>query len=214
NGQSLPITLLHSDQGTRFFQTVIPGRILDADRPFADCEFRVNRVTSLNEVNPLDPDTRPVGLAFNFVQIFPLEWERQSSALLPFFECEQWKTTVEFLQKYGEPEDTVAAPLIFKVKLENPVIDHQTFLDRKTADWVVIHKGRTDRMGTVLTQLALGSFSPVFANDVFVVYSQKPLPKLSYLSPHVKPVYVDRVKQALEQNLKPVYRKIKHKVSK
>lgn len=212
NGQPIVIQTLLGDQGTRFFQGEVPPGVVSDSQPFTRLEFEVDRVTSLNELNPLDPDTRPVGLAFNFVQLFPLSWKHRCSALLPFFDCDLWRSTTEFLQKYVEPEETIVAPLIFKVKLDTPVRDYASFFQSPDTNWVVIHKGKTDRLGTILLKLGVGGFAPVFANEVFVIFSRRSLPKLSYLSPHVKPLYVDRLKQVVDHQIKPRYRKLKHQV--
>ncbi|GAB4376738.1 MAG: hypothetical protein Kow00121_24380 [Elainellaceae cyanobacterium] len=209
NGQPIAIDILHSDQGTRFFQGVVPRGLLNPDRPFTECTFTVNRVRPLNESNPLSTDNRPVGLAFNFVQMFPTKLKRQRSALIPFFDNPAWRATVEFLQKHVGVDETVIAPLIFRVELENAVQDYPTFLEQKGLNWVVIHKGRVEHMGTVLWQLALRGLAPVFANDVFVIFSTHKLPKLSYTSAHVKPMYVDRVKQPAKDLIKQLYRRVK-----
>jgi hypothetical protein len=209
NGQPIAIDILHSDRGTRFFQGVVPNAYLQQSSPFTECRFTVNRVSSLHENNPLDPDTRPVGLAFNFVQLFPVHLRRQRSALIPFFEFEDWRSTVDFLQKHAAPDDAVIAPLIFRIELENTVRDYAAFLERSDANWVVIHKGRVDQIDRVLLQLMRRGFAPVFANDVFIIYSNRSLPKLAYWSTHVKPLYVDRVKHRLRHSLLPIYRRVK-----
>jgi hypothetical protein len=209
NGQPIAIDILHSDRGTRFFQGLVPKAYLNSRSPFTECSFTVNRVSSLNENNPLDPDTRPVGLAFNFVQLFPVNLRRQRSALIPFFEFESWRSTVDFLQKHAPADETVIAPLIFRVELENTVQDYAAFLNQTDANWVVIHKGRVDQIDPVLLKLMLRGFAPVFANDVFIVYSKHSLPKLTYLSTHVKPLYVDRLKTRTRNAVRSVYRKVK-----
>lgn len=209
NGQPIAIDILHSDRGTRFFQGFVPKAYLNSRSPFTECSFTVNRVSSLNENNPLDPDTRPVGLAFNFVQLFPVNLRRQRSALIPFFEFESWRSTVDFLQKHAPADDTVIAPLIFRVELENTVQDYAAFLNQTDATWVVIHKGRVDQIDPVLLKLMRRGFAPVFANDVFIIYSKHALPKLTYLSTHVKPLYVDRLKTRTRNAVRSVYRKVK-----
>jgi hypothetical protein len=209
NQQPIELATLHSDQGAWFLHGFVPKAILSSQSPFTECTFKVDRVFSPNEVNPLDPDTRSVGVALNFVQIFPVNLRQQRSALVPFFRSESWSATVDCLQKYAEPDEPVIAPLIFRIKLENPVQDYPLFLGKNEFNWVVIHKGRVGHIDAVLVKLALRGFVPIFANDVFVIYSRHKLPRLAYTSPHVKPLYVNRLKQKLKNLAKLVYRKTK-----
>lgn len=209
NRQPIEIATLFSDRGSRLLQGAIPKGILQSRSPFTECTFKVNRVTSLNANNPLDPDTRPFGIALNFVQMFPVNLKRLRSVLTPFFEDEAWRTTIDFLQKYTDPEETVIAPLIFRVELENVVQDYPVFLNQNEFNWVVLHKGRIDQIDPVLTKLALRGLAPVFANEVFIVYTKHKLPKLAYTTAHVKPLYVDRVKNRVKTVVKSAYRKVK-----
>lgn len=209
NQQPIEIATLFSDRGSRLLQGTIPKAVLQSRSPFTKCTFKVNRVSSLNANNPLDPDTRPFGVALSFVQMFPVNLKRSRSVLTPFFEDVAWRTTVDFLQKYSDPEDPVIAPLIFRVELENPVQDYPAFLKQNGFNWVVIHKGRVEQIDSVLTKLALRGLAPVFANEVFIVYSKHKLPKLSYTAMHVKPLYVDRVKNRVKTVVKSAYRKVK-----
>jgi hypothetical protein len=213
NGKPVPLDLLHSDRGTRFFQGIIPQSVFKnpvfKNSPFTEFAFQVDRVTSLNELNPLDPDTRAVGLALNYIQVFPVNVRHTQSALAPFFECESWSQTIDFLKTHAALSESIIAPLVFSIQLEQEIHDHSAFLDADNrSEWVVIHKGKTDRIGAMLFKLMSKGFSPVFANDVFVVYStQKALPSVSYTSPHVKPLYVDYLKRQVSGVVKPLYRK-------
>lgn len=197
NQQPIEIDVLYSDKGIYLFRGFVPRTVLSDRSPFTECTFKVNRVTSLHANNPLELDTRPVGLAFNLVQMFPVNLKRQRGALISFFENEAWRTTADFIQKYADPEETVIAPLIFRVELENAVQDYSTFLKQHRFNWVVLHKDSLNHVDAVLTKLALRGLAPVFANEVFIVYSSHNLPKLAYTSTHVKPLYVDRLKSRL-----------------
>ena len=210
NGHPIDLYILHSDRGSRFFQGVVPRSALKQNTALTPFTFRVNRVTSLNAINPLDPDTRLVGLAFNYVQIFPIDVRHKQSALAPIFDSKSWQDTIDFLQTHVKPDEAIIAPLLFKIKLSQEIHDHSKFLepDRKGVQWVVIHKGKTDNIGAMLLKLARQGFSPVFANEVFVVFStDKTLPTESYLSLHVKPLYVDHLKRSVTGVVKPLYRK-------
>ncbi|WP_416666570.1 hypothetical protein [Egbenema bharatensis] len=208
NGHPIPLNILLSDQGTRFLQGLIPPSILK-NTPFTEFSFQVDRVTSLKEINPADPDTRQVGLAFNYVQVFPVQSRQQHSALSHFLDCETWQNAIAFLNAHVSSSESIVAPLILNIQLDHELHDHSTFLaGDPTSQWVVIHKGRTDRVGAILFKLMSQGFSPVFANEVFVVYSRRSdLPTVSYTSPHVKPLYVDYLKRNVFGAALSFYRK-------
>lgn len=61
-------------------------------------------------------------------------------------------------------------------------------------------------VGLILFKLMMRGFSPVFANEVFVIFStRKDLPPLRYTSQHVKPLYVDYLKQSIKTPLKFIH---------
>lgn len=200
NGNEIDLDLVHEDQGTRYFHGIIPYALVQPDRPFLELTFRVNRVTSLNATNPLNPDTRLVGVAVNYIHVFPIDTGRQQSTLLEFLECKEWQDTIAFLRQHRQPEERISAPLIFKTEFIDKVADHDAFLADEPFPWVVVHKGRNEMLTPTLLKLLQQGYSPVFANPVFVVYTQHhTLPALAYTAPHVKPLYVDRGKQMLRR---------------
>ncbi|WP_088891886.1 sulfotransferase family 2 domain-containing protein [Leptolyngbya ohadii] len=198
---------MHSDRGVKLIQAAVAPELLKSERPFTEIKFEVDRVTSLNAVNPLDPDTRLVGVALNYVQVFPQSAEKQYSAATQLFEDQAWQEAIDFLKQHVQPQETVVAPLAFRVMLNNPVLDYEAFLDGKPAEWVVLHKGVAAQISTILMKLLGRGLSPVFANEVFVVYSNhRGISTTSYVSKHVRPVYIDRVKKNVEHRLKTIYR--------
>lgn len=207
NQHPIRLTTLHSDRGVRLFQGRVSPTMLKSDRPFTEVKFEVDRVTSLNAVNPLDPDTRLVGVALNYVQLFPQSAERQYSAAAQLFEDQTWKNTIDFLHQHLQPQEVVVAPLAFRVMLENPLLEYEAFLDSKQAQWVVLHKGMVAQISAILLKLVGRGLFPVYANEVFVVYSNRQgIATTNYASKHVRPVYIDRIKKNVEQKLKTIYR--------
>ncbi|NJR66593.1 MAG: hypothetical protein HC772_16805 [Leptolyngbyaceae cyanobacterium CRU_2_3] len=60
----------------------------------------------------------------------------------------------------------------------------------------------------LLLKLLTQGFKPVFANEVFVIFTTcKTRPSLAYTSQHVKPLYIDLLKRDLVQGMKWVYQK-------
>lgn len=196
NGHPIDLYSICNNQGTQVYQGIIPKAILKTDRLFTELKFQVNRVISRREIDPEDPDTRAVGLALNYVQVFPISQRFEKSVLAQSFEAPAWKSAVRFLQDNLKPDDTVTAPLIFRAPLAQTVVDFDAFVSGKPAQWGVLHKGECDRLDALVPKLFVKGFKPVFANEVFVIFTtRRGLTSLSYLSEHVKPLYADFLKR-------------------
>jgi len=208
NGHPIPLTVLYPDQGARLFQGTIPRSILVSDLPFTRLTFEVCRVTPLNTLNPRSADTRPVGLAFHFLQVFPTALESEKSAALVLFDRTYWTSTAEFVQRHLQPGERTVVPLpAFKIKLSGEVYDYETAITKNIDfQWAMLHKGMLEQAIPTLLKLVSSGFAPVLANEVFVVFTtRKDLPRLSYLSPHVKSLYVEPIKHDWTRRLKSFY---------
>ncbi|MDX2211803.1 MAG: sulfotransferase family 2 domain-containing protein [Oculatellaceae cyanobacterium bins.114] len=198
NGYPIPLEILYSDRGSsvRWFRGVIPKIALDNGRVFSQFTFQVNRVVPFTEVNPLNPDPREVGLAINTLKIFPVHAAKLESAALSVFDLKSWSDVANFVEKHLEPGDKIAAPLVFQLKLPGEVLDYQTAFSKKVDfQWLILYKGTIENLNSILFNLLLHRFSPVFADGNFVVFvRQKKLPKLSFLALHVRALYEDRIK--------------------
>jgi hypothetical protein len=207
NGQPIALDILHQDQGSRFYYGFIPSAILKSDRVFTEFKFQVCRTATLQELFPNNPDTRKLGIAFKCMQVFPAKLQYQKSYLASTFDSPAWKMTAEFLQQ-AQVEETIAAPLLFRAAVPRSIISYDAFLRGDSASWAVQHKGESDRTGALLLKLFTQGYAPVFANEVFVVFTKrKDLPRLAYSSFHVKPLYVDFLKRHVIRNLEFAYRK-------
>lgn len=209
NQQPLSYDLLFSNDGRRILQAYVPQSVLQSDRPFTRIQFEVSRTLSLNSIDSLNPDTRLVGLAFNAVQLFPVDRVNTHSMVTPLFEFEPWRDTVAFMRQHAQPEMPVVAPIVFKTQLANPVFGYATFLKKGGFTWLVLHKGMVESIDTMMFKLVAQGFAPVYANEVFVIFSTQKLPKVAYTSPHVKPLYVDYLKRSLSKAVKPVLQRFK-----
>ncbi|MBF2075098.1 MAG: sulfotransferase family 2 domain-containing protein [Synechococcales cyanobacterium C42_A2020_086] len=196
NGQPLPFYKLHSDKGVQVLQARIPQAVLQSDRPFTRITFRVSRTIVLNSINPLNPDMRLVGLAFNVVQMFPLHLEGKRSIVAPLSESPPWRDAIAFLHRHARVEEPVVAPIVIKGKLPHQVYDYAAALEKGGFNWVAIHKGRVEAIDALFPHLFGQGLAPVYANEVFVILTRhRHVPKVSYWHPHVKPLYVDYVKR-------------------
>ncbi|NJR40176.1 MAG: hypothetical protein HC781_16810 [Leptolyngbyaceae cyanobacterium CSU_1_4] len=79
-------------------------------------------------------------------------------------------------------------------------------LNSSAFDWAILHKGMKQELGEILFTLLRQQYRPVYANDVFVVFSSdRQLPSLSFTSVHVKSLYIDELKYFLNQLAKPFH---------
>lgn len=204
NGHSLPLSLIQGDRDRRLLQAQVPQSLMQSSRPFTNLRFEVARTLALNSINPENPDTRLVGLAFNLIQIFPAQLNHIHSAVAPIFDSSPWQEVVAFLQQHTQPADPIATLLIFKIHLPNPIADYQTLVQKGGFPWVVLHKGMPDWIDRILPLLVRQGLAPVLANDVFVIFSNRRLPRVSYTHPHVKSLYVDYLRRNLGRVIKPI----------
>lgn len=196
NGHPIALYTLYRDPGVKLMQGKVSAEVIAAAEPFATVKLWANRSVPINSLNPLSNDTRSVAIACNYIHIFPATQEPQKSASLLLFQDPIWQEAGDFVEKRLEPGEKVAAPLAFKARLAREVQDSADFLqDHQAFDWVIIHKSMTDRVMPMLFRLVWNGFGPVFANDVFLIFSKQPGAKrLSYLAPHVRSLYLGRIK--------------------
>ncbi len=214
NGQPIVLDILHNDQGSRFYHGFIPSAVLKSDRVFTEFTFQVCRTASLQELFPDNPDARILGLAFNYMQVFPAKLQYQKSSLASTFDSPAWKMTAEFLQQQSQAEETIAAPLIFRAAVPRSIVSYDTFLSSEPTPWAVLHKGKSDRTGALLFKFFTQGYRPVFANEVFVVFTKRQdLPSLAYTSDHVKPVYANFLKRDLKRELSERTRSMYQKIN-
>ncbi|MFM7425075.1 MAG: sulfotransferase family 2 domain-containing protein [Elainella sp.] len=204
NGHPVPTFLLQGDRDQRLLQAQVPQPLLQNQRPFTNLRFKVAKTLALNSINPENPDQRLVGLALNFVQIFPAKLNPVYSVVAPAFDSPPWQEAVAFLQQHCPATDLIASPLVFKIHLPNPVEDYQTFTRKGGFPWVVVHKGMPDWVDRMMPSLIRQGLAPVLANEVFVIFSNRRLPRLSYTHPDVKPLYVDYLRRSLGRVIKPI----------
>ena len=97
------------------------------------------------------------------------------------FTDSHWSTTRDFGQKYIKPGERTIAPKPFKHILSNWHGYNATYeIAADQFQWVFIHKGRLSAIDDGFLRQTVHSFTPVFANEVFAVFtSRSDVPKLS-----------------------------------
>jgi SAM-dependent methyltransferase len=100
-----------------------------------------------------------------------------------------WADTAEFLRARLAPADRLVAPDPFRFAIPRALRFGQLRGDSPARfDWIVVHKGELDRIPRPFLMGLAAETVPVFANEVFVVFSREPAPDLGDLaeSDHVK----------------------------
>ncbi|AFZ23690.1 methylase involved in ubiquinone/menaquinone biosynthesis [Cylindrospermum stagnale PCC 7417] len=85
-----------------------------------------------------------------------------------------WLNTAQFLQENVSEEDKIIANSEFIEKISNTIAYPSNWNTELTNyQWVVIHKGMMDELDYLFLKQIIEDFIPVFANEVFVVFSKE-----------------------------------------
>lgn len=116
-----------------------------------------------------------------------------------------WVDTLNFLKEHVSREEKLVAPQDFSSKFPQRVIPYGSITaEHGNFQWVAIHKGMmADLSRAFLSQLA-DDFTPVFANEVFVVFStHQELSPLEGNHPHMTTFWDElRVQRSLKYQVK------------
>jgi Sulfotransferase family len=207
-GQLIPLSVLYSYDTTTIVKGTLPRSVLS--EPFTRLTFRINRTISAQSLKGGDRDNRPVGLAFTSIQTFPAA-EKHTGTAAFLFKSPAWKETIEFVQPHLKPGQKILAPTIFREQFPDRIPESYSLLPGEIRnygrgdrfDWVILHKGMKQELGAILIRLI--GYSPVYANEVFVVFQRRSvLPALALTSPHVKSLYIDYLKHEFHQKIQPL----------
>jgi Sulfotransferase family len=199
NDHPIPLGVLYH-HGITLFQARIPHAALTRETPFTRLTFQVNRTLSPQDLNPHDPDRRPVGLAFSAIQIFAID--QLSKTATDLFDSPSWNETVQFVQSHLQPHHKILAPTVFRLPFPEHIPAYTSPLPEirnynpqlKNFHWAILHKGMMSENGALLAKLAWMGLVPLYANEVFVVFGKAMGQTIPYTSPHVKSLYIDSFK--------------------
>lgn len=97
-----------------------------------------------------------------------------------------WVKPVNFMRTYFKEGDKVIAPIEFGNKFTGIYPYSSSMEEVNNWKWAVIHKGRIEQIDKALLQYINEEFIPVFANEVFVVFSSyRQIPSVDRTSPDV-----------------------------
>lgn len=190
NGHTLQLSPLEKRNNSAILQGVIAKEWLDQGRPFTRLELEVNRTASPNSIDPDNPDTRLVGLAVHRIHIFPTA-AAIATDQFTFFRFPDtdplWTDIVEFLTPHIRDDERMAALGEFSKKFPKQFCSFiEPFYSIPQVNWVVIHKGEYQNLDPAALTWTLRTLKPVFANRVFVVFSNREdVPAISPLATHV-----------------------------
>jgi len=214
--QRVALSVLYSFDDTIILQGTLPHTALTA--PFTRLIFKVNRTISPHDLNPNEPDTRSVGLAFTSMTTFPIKPGHSGGTAEFLFNSQPWSKTVDFVRQHLQAGQQILAPTIFQGQFPSNVPSYRCdlpgiirnynpeLLNNTAFDWAILHKGMKQELGAILTTLLRQQYRPVYANDVFVVFSRdRQMPALALTSIHVKSLYVDWLKYFFSQLVSPFH---------
>lgn len=93
---------------------------------------------------------------------------------------QHWVSAANFVEAHIQPEETVLASRPFKDRLENVCPYSVKLQNARKFDWAIVHKGRLKEINLPLLESIQQELHPVFADEVFVVFSkQQNLPRLN-----------------------------------
>ncbi|EFA70531.1 FkbM family methyltransferase [Cylindrospermopsis raciborskii] len=122
-----------------------------------------------------------------------------------------WNGTVDFLKSVIAGEDRIIAPNEFKEKLDNVFSYSLTMGDLYDHySWIVIHKGMMETLEYSFLETISEKYAPVFANEVFVIFTNKPMKKTKDDNSHLKPFWekMKSLGKSVRDKLSPVVRQI------
>ncbi len=217
NDYPIPLGVIYSHSSTTIFQGLIPKGASDSSQPFTRFTFQVDRTIAPQDLNPHNPDDRPIGVALSTIQTF-ISGEPTTAKTATFMfdsQAQPWQETVDFVKQHIQADQLVLAPTIFQEQFPGHMPEFRsTFpgkiqnynpeLLRSKFQWAIIHKGMQQETGAILGKLR--GCSPVYANGMFIVFQrQRQLPSLKLTHPHVKAFYLGYLKYVLNQRAQPFY---------
>ncbi|MGB9715441.1 MAG: class I SAM-dependent methyltransferase [Thermodesulfovibrionales bacterium] len=97
-----------------------------------------------------------------------------------------WTDVVEFIKKHLKEGEKLIAPVEFEEKFPAIVYSYSNAI-AGGFQWAIIHKGLMNELDFDILKYVTNKFIPVFANEVFVVFSdRRELNLVSPNSPHLK----------------------------
>lgn len=115
-----------------------------------------------------------------------------------------WFKAKEFVEKYAKLGERIIAPGKFKHELSNLYSYPFTYKSiAQLFQWVLVHKGKLHALDSNFLKQTLKFFKPVFANEVFVVFSSRTDVPQAELDPNHLQALLQTVDPQTALELKP-----------
>jgi FkbM family methyltransferase len=96
-----------------------------------------------------------------------------------------WTDTASFIETHLRGQEKIAAPARFRAKLRGVYPYSSSSIQTERLSWAIVPKGKLEQIDRQLFELITETFKPVFANEVFVIFSKrKDIPILNISSIH------------------------------
>jgi FkbM family methyltransferase len=121
-----------------------------------------------------------------------------------------WVEPAKFVKKHIKRKERLLAPAEFNELFSNTYPDASTFSEVASKfQWALIHKGKVEELDYVLLKHLDENFIPVFANEVFVVFSsRKELPPVDSI--HLE-TFMDSLKSIYQRSYTAISNTISNK---
>jgi hypothetical protein len=128
-------------------------------------------------------DEAGLPLPTNRNQVIPLTSEAVEARLDQY-----WKATIGFIKQHAKPGDRFLLPDEISEIFPNTFTYDKSYTETfDSLNWIMIHKGRLLDFAWEFLMNVFKAKNPVFANEVFVLYSSHPeIPKMDPKSPHLE----------------------------
>lgn len=116
-----------------------------------------------------------------------------------------WTYTTDFIMSHVYDGEKLIAPVEFKELLGDKVVSYSDpYVVNYDIGWAVFHKGRLEEIEIQTLRYVHKFFTPVYANEVFVIFSNhKDLSEINSTSPHIKS-YWEKIKRRRFESLKKI----------
>lgn len=178
----VPLTQLYRELRPGIYlvlvEGVIPADAIPLEEPFTRLTFTVNETRSLHSLDLSNPDRRPIGVAINWISVFPYAERGEDGYCYMLFPGHDpaWLATAHWLRSHANLIHQVIAPVEFAEVLTNQTIPYDAceLVEPRESDWFVVHKGMLDSIPLTHLDKVQADWTPVFANAVFVVFTTRP----------------------------------------
>jgi len=115
-----------------------------------------------------------------------------------------WVDTTEFVEAHLLDKEALVAPREFGPRFPGRMVAYYSIRDTEIpVQWAVIHKGMIDQLDQGFLTRIIKAFAPVFANEVFVVFSSRnDIPRVRDSSPHLQSFWEKMRSRGLEKELR------------